>query len=283
MQFRIDFQSSSPYARAKVDFLSIDYSTSLVAREVVGEVSPRLVSPGETTSFTYVLFAVFGPENSGFDAIRISTPVKVNPSTIRDLLIDGSPSPFSKEADYKGLTIHFPENRLPKRRVRTTDSVRVAFTFDSKVLMHGTRFEGKIFDSRTEEVPQDILPGDATPDLDTNDLIVGWRLGGDLITAVEVSSEVITPNGDGVNDAALISYGLLQLTLPTRVSVSIHDLSGPVIFERTEFQTSGLYSVQWDGRDERGRVVLPGVYVYRIVADVESGPQSQIGTIAVVY
>ena len=30
--------------------------------------------------------------------------------------------------------------------------------------------------------------------------------------------------------------------------------------------SAGMHSVDWDGRDDGGRMVMPGVYVYRMIA-----------------
>ena len=151
------------------------------------------------------------------------------------------------------------------------------------MLTYGTRCSWKVFDTRTEEVPQHIVPGDAASDLEANDLIVTWALGGNLITNVTVSPKTLTPNDDGRNDVAWISYSLLQLSEPAPVWVSIYDLSGTLVFKHEKGQKSGVYTVPWDGRNDRGKRVPAGIYIYRIFADTESGLYSRVGTIAVVY
>ncbi len=53
----------------------------------------------------------------------------------------------------------------------------------------------------------------------------------------------------------------------TAVSLSVYDVGGRLV--RTlvdEPQGPGYYSVVWDGRDESGRTVPPGVYFYRLAA-----------------
>jgi len=56
-------------------------------------------------------------------------------------------------------------------------------------------------------------------------------------------------------------------SLPTecKVTLSVYDISGRVV--RTlvnQHQTSNIYSVNWDGRDDTGRTLAQGVYFYRI-------------------
>jgi hypothetical protein len=280
-QFKIAFQSHSPLEKSQIHALAVEYSESPMAREIIGEMAPQEVAPGKVTTFRYVLLGIFDPGSTGFDALQISTPMEVDPNTIKDLRIDGLPAAFSTEVDAHSFTLRFPEHRVQAKG--TADSVRIAFTFDCKVLTYGTRFSGKVFDTRTEEVPQHIVPGDAASDLETNDLIVTWALGGNLITNVDVSPKTLTPNDDGTNDVAWISYSLLQLSEPVLVWVSIYDLSGALVFELGEHQKNGVYAVSWDGGDDRGERVPAGIYIYRIFADTESGLYSRVGTIAVVY
>ena len=282
LQFAILFDSSSPFARARLDFMTIEYSTLLPAREVLGEMAPREISPGQLNSFEYALLAVLGSESTGFDAIRVSTPAAVEQSSIANLRIDETPVPFTSAMDEDGFTLLFEQNRV-QQPARGVDSVRVAFNFDARVFLHGTRFEGVVFDSQTGEIPQDIVPGDATMDLDTSDLDTGWSLGGNLIAALDLSTPVVTPNGDGLNDAVRISYSLLQVTAQARITLSVYDLSGALIFARIESQELGYHELEWNGTDNQGGLVSPGMYIYRLEIDLDSGSQQRMGTIGVAY
>ncbi len=286
-QFMVEFHSHSPLAKATIDSLVLEYSRPPVAREIVAEISPQEISPGEVTTFRYVLLAIFEPGNTGFDALRVLTPVKVDTSAIRDLKINGLPVEFSKEVgEDKGkhwFTLYFPDDRIPKRRVVITDSARVEFTFDCRALMYGTRFLAKAFDSQTMEAAQDVVPGDASPELGSNELFVKWPLGGSLITDVKVLPNPLTPNDDGVNDILNISYSLLQLTEPVPVSVTVYDLSGSPVWHRDEHQANGLYSIPWDGKDSNGQLMPPGLYIYQITAEAGTSTYNHIGTITIAY
>ena len=88
---------------------------------------------------------------------------------------------------------------------------------------------------------------------------------------------------EGMNDEVEICYSLLQLTAPAPVSVGIYDLSGGVVWEQRDRQGSGEHSVQWDGRDRGGKRVIPGVYVYRIVANMKDRSYAHAGTFTILY
>jgi flagellar hook assembly protein FlgD len=95
-----------------------------------------------------------------------------------------------------------------------------------------------------------------------------------------------------VNDEARISYTLLQLTGEAPVEITIYDLSGHrvrKVYSANEMngkydQPSGSYKYKtWDGRDEDGDLVPPGVYLYKISVDTDTGSHSEMGRLAVVY
>ena len=46
---------------------------------------------------------------------------------------------------------------------------------------------------------------------------------------------------------------------------------------------SGSYVRTWDGTDDRGKTVPPGLYMYRIDIDADAGSAEKSGTVAVVY
>lgn len=71
-----------------------------------------------------------------------------------------------------------------------------------------------------------------------------------------------TPNP--FNPETRIAY-----TLPDaeQVRLTVYNLLGQVVRRLADqAQTAGRHEVRWDGRDEAGRVVASGVYLYRIEA-----------------
>jgi hypothetical protein len=71
-----------------------------------------------------------------------------------------------------------------------------------------------------------------------------------------------TPNP--FNPATTIKYDLAQ---PREVILEIFDMLGHRV--RTlvsEHQQAGRYEVSWDGRDEQGRAVSSGVFIYQLRA-----------------
>ena len=275
VQFRIDFQSFSPLSRSRIDSLSVGFSTPLFGREFIAELTPQQVVPGKKTAFTYAVRAILEPEDEGIDGLQVATPL---PAAIKEVRINGSPVEYSEDVRADRFAVSFPENRI------TEHATLLEVDFDAEVLVYGTRFTGRVFDTKREgDIPQIIVPGDATPDIDTDDLLVKWDLDRSLLASVEISQRHLTPNGDGVNDAVEISYRLLQVIQSIQVSVEIFDLSGQRIWHRSAEQANGQYTISWQGFDDAGQVVPPGLYVYQLVADADQGSNVYMGTLAVVY
>ncbi len=281
-QFQVGFRSDSPLARARVDLLSLEYSTDRVARSVVGEVLPEVVEPGEVNRLQYSLRAALGPGDTGFDGLRIRAPIELDQERLEQvsLNVNGITVPSTVQLESDGFSVLFPGD--PVRFTSRTDTTTIDLTFDARVFLHGTRFSGEVFDSVSDDVAQDVLPGDASPVSDTNDLQVAWDLNGELITAVEVEPATLTPNGDGVNEVMRISYSLLQLLVPSQVKLEIFDLAGRAVFTDSELRSTGRYSITWDGRTG-DQLVPPGSYLYRLVVDNEQGSDAVTGIVAVAY
>lgn len=275
VQFSIDFQSFSPLFRSRIDSLSVEFSTPLFGREFIAELTPQQVAPGKKTAFTYAVRAILEPEDGGIDGLQVATPL---PAAVKEVRINGNPVEYSEDVGADGFAVSFPENRI------TEHATLLEVDFDTEVLVYGTRFTGRVFDTEREgDIPQIIVPGDATPDIDTDDLLVKWDLDRSLLASVDISQRHLTPNGDGVNDSVEISYSLLQVIRSIQVSVEIFDLSGQRIWHRSAEQANGQYAVSWQGLDDTGQVVPPGLYVYQLVADADQGSNVYVGTLAVVY
>ena len=139
-------------------------------------------------------------------------------------------------------------------------------------------------DADSDEVPQSVIPGDAVSELLSDALNVRTPLKGSLLSAVQVAPNPFSPNGDGVNDQVQFSYTLLRLTDVVPLETEIYTLAGNRV--RTLGVGEGgsaLYQTAWDGRDDQGELVDPGLYIYRVVVEAGSGREERLGSIALVY
>lgn len=76
------------------------------------------------------------------------------------------------------------------------------------------------------------------------------------------------------NPTSAIRY---QLKVSSKVELSVYNLLGQQIRELVNSsQPAGSYQVEWDGRDEAGKVVASGVYIYQIKAGKEQQSRRMI-------
>ena len=275
-QFAIELLSDHFDAAAGVDSLAFEISSPPAAHEVVAEIDPEFAAAGETTSFTYALRPRILEDDTGFDAVEIFTPA---PAVFRGLAVGGAPiEDFLWEATDSLLTVRFPNHPVAE------DGVLVELEFDAKVIDFGTPFTARVFAIGSEELTQEVLPGDASIDLDADDFSVKLKLDEIVLGGVEVVPNPFSPNGDRVNDRARVLYGVFKLVEPVSVTGAIYDLSGRRVRELFGGrQGSGSHAADWDGRDEAGDLVAPGLYLCRIRVDSAMGVNEKAVPVALVY
>ncbi|MDE2734701.1 MAG: gliding motility-associated C-terminal domain-containing protein, partial [Gemmatimonadota bacterium] len=104
------------------------------------------------------------------------------------------------------------------------------------------------------------------------------------VLQVRASSAILTPNGDGRNDTVELGYDLLELTGAASVEVAVWDLSGRLVGQVYAGRDDvGTYERMWDGRDASGRLVPPGLYLYRVSVEADHQTVEQAGLLHVVY
>ncbi len=268
-QFHMQFTGIASDAM-QVDSLAITYSKP-VAAGAVGEVAiledpnpaqgRTSVPAGVDTLLSYDIRADLGsPPFPGFDGVRIFTPSKPEfvGFQMGNPLVDVEPD--SVRAEDGELRVYFPQNRVVSGRDQ-----RLRVIFRTRSFLFTTMLEGQLIDSGGR-LPQNIAEGDANEEVTTNSLRVFFS-GGDsgIINAFDVTPGLISPNGDGINDEGLFSSSILRLVEAVDFRLAVYDLSGRFVRQvANATRAAGLFEDTWDGRDETGKLVLPGVYVARL-------------------
>ena len=260
----------------RLDWIQFEYSRPPLAQKVIGEVFPVEAIPSQRTTFHYAIEPRIRRGDRGFDHLEIRTPIRVD--TVRAVRRDEVDVPFT--VDYLDhptrFVVHFPKIHR--------NAIGLEVDFDTAVLRYGTTFEGRVFDSSEDEVSQRIVPGDATPKWGGNTLSVRMTLEGALIASVTASPNPFTPNGDGIHDEVVIAYDVLQVVGGVPVSVEMYDLEGRLVRRVYAGRDgSGRYRHTWDGTDDVGRRVPPGMYLYRISVHADAASDTRVGMVSVVY
>lgn len=132
-------------------------------------------------------------------------------------------------------------------------------------------------------MPQRVSPGNADDDVEGDRVRVETTAQRGALLATSASPRTLTPNGDGVNDALALTYDIFEITDAVAVDIEIRDLERRLVRSYPGTGEIGRHTQSWDGRDASGRVVAPGVYVYRVVVDADEEEAEEIGTISVAY
>ena len=148
---------------------------------------------------------------------------------------------------------------LPQRVRR--DSVEVEF--QTRIQANATTFDAWI------SVVGESLRQGTRPEADeaVTVFVPSVASAGALIRQIEVSP-LVSPNGDGINDEASITFALAKVegTVP---EVAIYDLSG----RRVRELAARADGYRWDGRGQDGRLLPPGAYICRIGLAADIGDE----------
>lgn len=134
------------------------------------------------------------------------------------------------------------------------------------------------------ELQQPTQPGNASDRLPSDAVRVTVQGANRKFSVREVAPNPFTPNRDGVNDEARWTFDVFLLTSATDISITLFDLNGRQIRKVETPASAGELQITWDGMDESGNLVPPGIYLYRLFVDSDTeGNKEQMGTVAVAY
>ncbi|MCG3205311.1 MAG: hypothetical protein KCHDKBKB_02030 [Elusimicrobia bacterium] len=93
------------------------------------------------------------------------------------------------------------------------------------------------------------------------------------ITLTEVAPRIVTPNGDLLNDVVYFKFDDTVSGFP--IESNVYDIHGAKISDMTI--NSNETALLWDGKDDNGRTVPSGIYIYSI----KLGSRLATGTVVV--
>jgi hypothetical protein len=271
------FQSPSPrrYAQLQVKLgnydpevtpllrnIALQFDAALISGGVTSQIFPRQAAFDSLQVFTYTLKPVFHSGDQGFDRVLIQTPDEVDEVSLKV----GGEAVLPLAVAMRGDSLQVD---LPQRVLR--DSVEL--TFQARIQANATTF-----DAWVSQVGQDLRQGVRAQQWQAATVFVpSVASGSDLIRLVEVT-RLVTPNGDGVNDVAMIRFSLAKVE-SSEPEVSVCDLSGRRV--RTIAASPDGYA--WDGHDDQGRLLPPGTYICQIRLSVDAGEQTALRVIGLAY
>ena len=130
-------------------------------------------------------------------------------------------------------------------------------------------------DAEAQDATELVASGTARVSLQT--------IGRQLINDVQVA-RVFTPNGDGINDLLQGRFVLLRVLAERRLDIAFYDLAGALQGRAgSDLGQAGQWNFAWDGRDEHGQLVPPGIYLCRIKIAADRGAEEAIFPVHIAY
>ena len=284
-QYQATLTTEDPGVSPRLTGFEMDFGTpvaDMVTGEVVRDDSEVAVTDtlpndevpvGVVRSFLFNLQADIG-SGSGFESVNLEFPNRVQ---VEKVLLDGTVlargSDYSLAGDGRTVTIRFTD------RIETDVAIQVEF---STVLFDEfNSFTGSVVDLAFPDNPQQIEASGSRDDA-LGVFGVGLIDGVFDKDRLEVAPNPFSPNGDGRFDVVQFKYELAKISIPRPVTLRVFDLTGRSVRRIDLMQKSGSHLVEWDGRDDDGDVVSPGLYLFQV--DVDSGEEVSFnGAVGVSY
>ena len=290
MQIRVQLETDAFFEFARLDSLRIAIAP-LLADRIFGEVvladefrppGGRVQVPvGEARSFVCDIGAMFSSgDRNGFDALRILAPARAEFSWLEmgdDLERVEPDSVVQEDAEF---VVYLP------RRLEPGGDDRLRIGLQSALYGEAGEFGGEVFDRGENSQLQRIEGGDVSAELGSDQLLVvaSESSAQGVLGKLEVGSGAFTPQGDGVNDLLSIRYNLFRVREGSPVQAGVYALDGRRVWSAPMgVQDAGRHEIRWDGRDNAGQLLSPGLYLVRVEVDSDKGREVRMSPVAIVY
>jgi hypothetical protein len=283
LQYRVTMSTDQPSATPRLTALEVAFGDPLaqdaaasVTRDDSGLTPPDSlpadqVPVGVARDFLVQVRVTMGT-GSGFDALRLFLP---NRGQVRRVWRGGAELVAGQDYSATGDTTTV-EVRMVEPVAASCD---LQVQLSSVLFDDANTFRGQLVAGGQPDNPQEIAPAAAGAMTVYTSGLLGRVLDPGR---VHVAPNPFTPNGDGRGDAVHFTYDLAKLEVTRPVALGVWELSGRLVRRFEMSQKSGTHVVEWDGRDDEGRLVPPGNYVYRLEVDSDRSAHLD-GVIAVCY
>ncbi len=282
IQYRVKLTTSNLLSPL-VDEVKVNYDNKNIASGTDAFITPQISQILKENEFTLVIDASFDNSDYGIDTLLILTP---SPATIRDAKVNGVSVSYLSSVSASKVVLVFSST------IKVNSRIEVRFL--STPFLGVSPYIAKISSKQVANNPQKV-------DSKVVNNIQAWSIITDgvpdkLLISVKATPNPFTPNNDGINDLTNIEFFLGNIAEPrndlgkqTReLKVKIYDLTGKLVKDLYDDKTGAFAfiadnGITWDGRDNNGKIVRPGLYLYQIIIDSDNGGENITKTIVVSY
>ena len=293
LQYRMNFTTSDRERSPMLRSLQIEFDTgAMPVRQALGSVKPLRVPLGMDTTFVYTLDLDVG--NLGIEKIGIDVPGWAEPAGPVGL---GSSS-IQTRAAYDPARQQFVVSFDPA--IQPSDNIsRLTIEFSTAQYIPVFNYTGHIFAPGSENPvtasENRVVDAESGAVLQSWSVVISQSLD-QVLLRVRPNPKVFTPNGDNRNDFTVIEFVLAKVSERQNVDIEIFALSGSKVRSLqggslragTYFHpgTAGLAASapgHWDGKDDNGNTLPPGIYLYQVEVDLDGSNVRRIGSVGLLY
>lgn len=282
IQYRVNLTTSNLFSPL-IDEVKINYDTIKVVSGTDAKISPQNSTILKENEFTLSINTIFNQNDYGIDTLLILTP---SPATLLGVSINGINASYLSSVNASRILIAFNSS------IKTNSGIEVKFSCTP--FLGVTPFLAKVSSKLVNNNPQRV-------DSKVQNNIEAWSIitvgvPEKLLIGVKATPNPFTPNFDGVNDNTNIEFFLGNIGEPKtkignqlrQITIKVYDLTGRLIKDLYDARTSASAFISdkgiiWDGRDNSGKIVRPGLYLYQVLIDSDNGGENITKTIAVTY
>ena len=275
MQYRANLYTSS-VETPRLDEVSISCDTLLVATSTAAQILPRTAQILKEAEFDYQVSVGTDSRSTGVDTLILFTSI---PLVVTNVNVNALNVPFSVQSIPGQIVIGFGNT------INFTAAISVHMKFTP--FLDQTIFPSQVISKRNPNNPQRV-------DVFTDANGESWTLTAlgvpdQVIVSAKADPNPFTPNGDGRNDVTFFSFFVSNLIAERPVSINIFDVTGRLVRSLLDTKsTAQAYveqnAIRWDGRDNNGRLLPPGLYIYQIKVDVDGlSPAVVTKTVSIAY
>ena len=282
IQYRVNLTTTNLLSPL-VDEVRINYDTQNIASVTDAYISPQFSQILKENEFSLIIDAAFNASDYGIDTLQIFTP---SPATLNDVIVNGIAAGYLATVSASKVVIVF------NATIKTNSRIEVRFksTPFLGVSPYRAVVSSKLVSNNPQRVNSKVVNN-----------VEAWSIVTDgvpdkLLISVKATPNPFTPNNDGINDITNLEFFLGNIAEPRteignqsrNLSVKIYDLTGRLVKDLYDNNTGAFAfisdnGITWDGRDNNGKIVRPGLYLYQIIIDSDNGGENITKTIVVSY